>query len=42
MNEVVKTYFTENCTIPEAIDSTQKHLGISDIQRENWFGRDKN
>lgn len=41
MNEVVKTYFSKDCRVKEAIDITIKRLGISNTQFIEWFGRDR-
>lgn len=41
MDEVVKTYFSNDCKVKEAIDITVKRLGISNTQFIEWFGRDR-
>ncbi|AKN32408.1 hypothetical protein Ccar_16695 [Clostridium carboxidivorans P7] len=37
MDEVVRTYYNNDCTVSEAIDITAKQLGISDLELQNWF-----
>lgn len=42
MDEVVKTYFSNDCKVKEAIDITVKNLKISNTQFIEWFGKERN
>jgi hypothetical protein len=42
MDEVLNTYFSNNCTVSESIDITANKLGISDLELEEWFRKGRN